>query len=238
VILLKQKEFAILLVSGCIALLSACGSPTESTPVSASEPVTFGTSEIASTPEYAAETTDIPEAASSAQEEAVPATPEPEPDAALYDAAIAAAVRCEAGENLPYDPTDPMYFWRAMGYFLGSIADAHTAITCEDGAYTISASDVPQFAYVLFGDFDGTIPSVTEEDPLVSLGEDDTYVIHLPDLEDQTLQFSEPVSQGDGTYTVTIELYQDGALTATYTAMLRDYDGLSAYSLTGLSKAS
>jgi hypothetical protein len=208
-----KKKLAILLVSGCMVLLSGCGSPAESAdPSSANtEPETFGTVEIASTPEYAAETTGVTEAASSSPEEA------PASDATLYPLAISAAVRCENGEGLPYDPTDPMYFWRAMGYFIGSIG-ANDVITYQDGAYTVSEADIPQLAQVLFGDFDGTIPSVTEEDPLVSLGEDGTYVIHLPDLEDLGLTLSEPVPQEDGTEVVTVSL-EDGTA---YTAVLRD----------------
>jgi hypothetical protein len=110
-----------------------------------------------------------------------------------------------------------MYFWRAMGYFIGSIGE-NDVITYKDGAYTVSETDIPQLAQVLFGDFDGTIPSVTEEDPLVSLGEDGTYVIHLPDLEDLGLTLSDPASQEDGTFLVTGSL-SDGT---TYTAVLRD----------------
>jgi hypothetical protein len=110
-----------------------------------------------------------------------------------------------------------MYFWRAMGYFIGGIGESDV-ISYTDGAYTVSESDIPQLAQVLFGDFDGTVPSVTEEDPLVSLGEDGTYVIHLPDLEDLGLTLSEPVSQEDGTELVSGSL-SDGT---TYTAVLRD----------------
>jgi hypothetical protein len=196
-----------------MVLLSSCGSPTESASASSvsGSPEAFGV-EIASTIEYAAETADVTVSASA--EEAIET---PEPDADLSELAILAAVRCEYGENLPYDPTDPMYFWRAMGYFIGSIGES-SVITYEDGAYTVSEANIPQLAQVLFGDFDGTIPSVTEEDPLVSLGEDGTYVIHLPDLEDLGLTLSEPVPQEDGTELVTGSL-SDGT---TYTAVLRD----------------
>jgi hypothetical protein len=198
-----------------MVLLSSCGSPAESasaSSVSGSQEA-FGV-EITSTIEYAAETTGVTVSTSpegSSVEEA------PESDGDLYQLAISAAVRCDYGESLPYDPTDPMYFWRAMGYFIGSIGES-SVITYEDGAYTVSEADIPQLAQVLFGDFDGTIPSVTEEDPLVSLGEDGTYVIHLPDLEDLGLTLSEPVSQEDGTELVTGSL-SDGT---TYTAVLRD----------------
>jgi hypothetical protein len=191
--------------------------------------------EVASTPEYAAETTGLPETFSSVQEESAD-VPEAETDLHLYETAIQVAVRCEIAENLPYDPTDPMYFWRAMGYFIGAIGTENGAITDTDDAYTISESDIPQLADVLFGDVDGTVPSVTEEDPLVSLGENNTYVIHLPELENQDLRCSEPVAQEDGTYTVTAELYEDGTMTASYTASLRESDGLSPYSLISLSK--
>jgi hypothetical protein len=213
-----KKKLAILLVSGCMVLLSGCGSPAESAdPSSANtEPETFGTIEITSTPEYAAETTGVTEAVSSSPEGSS-VEEAPESDGDLYQLAISAAVRCDYGESLPYDPTDPMYFWRAMGYFIGSIGE-NDVITYKDGAYTVSETDIPQLAQVLFGDFDGTIPSVTEEDPLVSLGEDGTYVIHLPDLEDLGLTLSDPASQEDGTFLVTGSL-SDGT---TYTAVLRD----------------
>jgi hypothetical protein len=204
-----QKKLAILLVSGCIALLSGCGSPLESSEASSAntEPEAFGV-EIASTIEYAAETTGV---TTEEPEEA------PESDGDLYELAILAAVRCDYEESLPYDPTDPMYFWRAMGYFIGTIGESDV-IADSDGAYTISEADIPQLAQVLFGDFDGTIPSVTEEDPLVSLGEDGTYVIHLPDLSELNLELSEPVAQEDGTFLVTGSL-SDGTA---YTAVLRD----------------
>jgi hypothetical protein len=221
---LNFKQFAIFLCASCILLLSGCGGSPESTVSSVTEPVAFGATEIGSTPEYAAETTSLPETVSSVQEEAEEPENAPESESALYQAAISAAVRCETGENLPYDPTDPMYFWRAMGYFIGTIGE-NSAITYADGAYTIGSSDIPQLAFALFGDFDGTIPSVTEEDPLVSLGENDTYVIHLPELEALDLRYSELTDQGDGTYSVTAELYEDGTLTASYTATLRDYGG-------------
>jgi predicted nucleic acid-binding Zn-ribbon protein len=196
-----------------MVLLSSCGSPAESASASSvsGSPEAFGV-EIASTIEYAAETTGVTVIASAEETEEAQ-----ESDTALYEAAISAAVRCDYGESLPYDPTDPMYFWRAMGYFIGSIGESDK-ITYKDGAYTVSETDIPQLAQVLFGDFDGTIPSVTEEDPLVSLGEDGTYVIHLPDLEDLGLTLSEPIPQEDGTFLVTVSL-SDGTA---YTAVLRD----------------
>jgi hypothetical protein len=196
-----------------MVLLSSCGSPAESASASSvsGSPEAFGV-EIASTIEYAAETTGVTVIASAEETEEAQ-----ESDTALYEAAISAAVRCDYGESLPYDPTDPMYFWRAMGYFIGSIGE-NDKITYKDGAYTVSEADIPQLAQVLFGDFDGTIPSVTEEDPLVSLGEDGTYVIHLPDLEDLGLTLSESIPQEDGTFLVTGSL-SDGTA---YTAVLRD----------------
>lgn len=94
---------------------------------------------------------------------------------------VMAAILC-AQDGLTYDPEDPVYFWRAVGYLitLRSMDETFTS-SGTDGTH-LTAENLPIFVQAMFANYSGEVPSVTEEDPLVSRTEDGGYLIHGPEV--------------------------------------------------------
>lgn len=225
-----KRVIAVVICLSCMAGLSACGNEPQVSEASVSEtPQTFGNVPVES-PQMAQT---MPEensaggrAASQAEESAV-------------SQSVMAAILC-AQDGLTYDPEDPVYFWRAVGYLitLRSVDEAFT--TSRSEGTLVTSENLPIFVQAMFGDYAGDIPSVTEEDPLVSRTDDGDYLIHGPGSISLELSLGEITPAPEG-YIAQAELKNDGE---TFQITLIDYTGPEAgkelfhYSLTGVTRLS
>ena len=230
---MENRVIAMLLCLSCMMALAACGKEPQVSEASATEtPQTFGNAPVES-PEMAQT---VPEEDSSGWR----VTPQAEDSA--VNQAVMAAILC-AQDGLTYDPEDPVYFWRAVGYLvtLRSMDETFTS-SGTDGTH-LTAENLPIFVQAMFGDYAGDIPSVTEEDPLVSRTEDGNYLIHGPSSISLELSLGEITPAQEG-YTAQAELKNDGENQGVYQVTLVDYTGPEAgqalfrYSLTGITKLS
>ncbi len=230
---MKKRVIAILLGLSCMLALAACGKEapaSESVPSETAQ--AFGNAPVES-PQMAQT---VPEADSSGWR----VTPQGEESA--VNQSVMAAILCDQ-DGLTYDPEDPVYFWRAVGYLvtLRSMDETFSSSTTEGTLVTQENLDV--FIQAMFADFSGEIPSVTEEDPLVSRTEDGGYLIHGPEVSLE-LSLGEITPSPDGGYTAQAELKNDGENQGVYQVTMVDYTGPEAgkdlfrYSLTGVTKLS
>lgn len=229
---MKNRVIAMLLCLSCMLALAACGKEAQVSEMSASEtPQTFGNAPVES-PEMAQT---VPEEDSSGQVSA-------QAEDSAVNQTVMAAILC-AQDGLTYDPEDPVYFWRAVGYLvtLRSMDETFTS-SGTDGTH-LTAENLPIFVQAMFGDYSGEVPSVTEEDPLVSRTEDGDYLIHGPDVSLE-MALGEITSNQDGGYTAQAELKNQGENQGVYQVTLVDYTGPEAgkelfrYSLAGITKLS
>lgn len=221
---MKKRVVAILLCLSCMAGLTACGEDKTVSERGASEIAqTFGNAPVES-PNMAQT---VPEEDSAGGQVA----PQPEEDA--VSSAVTAAILCSR-DGLTYDPEDPVYFWRAVGYLI--------SICAQDDSVTVPPEEVTLAAQAMFANYSGEIPSVTEEDPLVTRTEDGDYFIHAPSLS-LDLSLGEIIPTQDG-YTVRAELKNGGTAQDVFQINMVDYTGpetgtqLFRYSLTGVTKLS
>lgn len=230
---MKNKAIAILLCLSCILALSGCGKEAAVSEPSASEtPQTFGNTAVES-PDTAQT---VPEADSTGSR----VTPAAEESAVSQS--VMAAILCDQ-DGLTYDPEDPVYFWRAVGYLV-SMRALDTSLTgSTDGAVSVTPEKLDVFVQAMFGGYSGEVPAVTEEDPLVSMADNGDYLIHAPEMN-LTLNLGEITPAQDGGYTAQAELISDGENQGVYQVSLTDYTGpengksLFQYSLTGITKLS
>lgn len=221
---MKKRVIASLICLSCIAGLAACGNEPQVSVDSAPETAQpFGNAPVES-PKLAQT---VPEEDSSGWQ----VTPQAEYSA--VNQSVTAAILC-AQDGLTYDPEDPVYFWRAVGYLI--------SICAQDDSVTVPPEEVTLAAQAMFANYSGEIPSVTEEDPLVTRTEDGDYFIHAPSLS-LDLSLGEITPTQDG-YTVQAELKNDGENQGVFQITLMDYTGPEAgkelfqYSLTGVTRLS
>lgn len=70
-----------------------------------------------------------------------------------------ALIRCMLENDVKYDPSDEMFFWKAVYYFAGMYAPMHgLSEVAEDGSMTLPRQTVQEFATVLFADYDDLLP--------------------------------------------------------------------------------
>ena len=228
-----KRVIAIVICLSCMAGLAACGAEPQVSEVSVSEtPQTFGNAPVES-PQMAQT---VPEEDSTGWR----VTPQREESA--VNQSVMAAILC-AQDGLTYDPEDPVYFWRAVGYLitLRSMGELFTSSGTE--GTLVTSEDLPIFVQAMFGDYTGEIPSVTEEDPLVSRTEDGNYLIHGPDSISLELSLGE-ITPAQAGYTAQAELKNDGENQGVFQIALIDYTGpesgkeLFPYSLTGVTRLS
>lgn len=216
---MRSQVIAILLCISCICTMTGCGSRavSESVEASASPQEAFGNAPVAS-PELAAQTAQTEMGAAEESE----AMPEEREDGAFHQQ-LAAVILCRQ-DGLKYDPEDPVYFWRAVGYLVGMTApNEFTEETEQSGVYRVTQENIQVFVQAIFADFSGQIPSVTEEDPVVSMGENGDYLFHMPAVA-VSLTSVELMSGADGD-TVRVEAGIDGKPAGTYEIALEDYTG-------------
>ena len=227
---MKNRAIAILIFLLCMAGLSACGNEnpvSEASPAETSQP--FGNAPVES-PEMAQT---VPE------EDSLGWRVTPQPEESAVSQPVMAAILCSR-DGLTYDPEDPVYFWRAVGYLITLCSMDETSGT---EGILVTQENLPIFIQAMFGSYAGEIPSVTEEDPLVSRTEDGDYLIHGPDGISLELSLGEITPVQDG-YTAQAELKNEGENQGVFQVALVDYTGPEAgkalfrYSLTGVTKLS
>lgn len=204
--------------------LTGCGqTPAASVVESSSAPPDAFGSPVESAPVEEAMTTALP--AGSALEPVVISVPEAEPEMQDHteDAVIAAIVAC-AVDQLEYSSVDDQYLWRCVGYLAGQIGIDQDLVTAEGDFGHITPETATMLAYAVNGDFSGTLPVVTEEDPLISKTEEGGYLINLLSQGSLELQMTENRHPGETT-TEEAELFQDGNSLGRYTITLTDYRG-------------
>lgn len=208
---MKHRILLLLLALACVLSLCGCGDRGASVVSSApEEPQSFG-----HVPEGPMETTPV---TGSAGEAADPQSSSAADSAKedLTELAIQAVILCQASDQLSYSPDDPLYFWRAIGYLAGLIGDGSAVISEEDVAayagalFPLTLADSSQW------------PSLTEEDPLVTM-EGSGYSVHLPELGELELSLEDPL--GESSTSVQAELYQNGASLGTFSVSLGAYSG-------------
>ena len=230
---MKNRAIAMLLCISCMMALAACGKEAQVSEMSDSEtPQTFGNAPVES-----------PEMAQTVQEEdssgwRVTAKAE----YSAVNQSVMAAILC-AQDGLTYDPEDPVYFWRAVGYLITLRSMDETFTSSEMDGTRVTSENLPIFVQAMFGGYAGDIPSVTEEDPLVSRTEDGGYLIHGPNVSLE-MALGEITPNQNGGYTAQAELKNQGENQGVYQVTLVDYTGPEAgkelfrYSLTGITKLS
>ncbi len=229
-------KFRILSGLLCLILLfslAGCGNETVSTPESSISETTqeaFGNMSLVDAPIQEAQTTALPGSATE------PELTTEKADVSIQDTtaqktadvrdfteqAVTAVIICDALDMLEYTPEDSMYLWRSVGYLIGQIGTDTDLITMEGDFGKVSQEAAPIFAAALNADFDGTMPSVTEEDPLISMAEDGGYLINMLDQGNLVLEMTTN-RIGAETDTVTEEatLFQNGESLGTYTVTLK-----------------
>lgn len=231
---MKTKLLSLILIISCLFSLTACGSNAQSTAEVASEPAqvpqAFGTSTLEDVPVQEAQTTTLPEAAETSEAPVnVPSAPDADASSAVQDfteQAVTAAIICDAMDALPYTPEDPMYIWRAVGYLIGQIGTDADLITMEGDFGHIASESALIFAHAIDADYSGDVPSVTEEDPLISIAEDGGYLINMLSQGDLVLEMTRNRDTAEGdTCTEEAELFQNGESLGVYTVTLSAYTG-------------
>lgn len=235
---MKFKILGWTLTVSCLICLAGCGTTPASSvatvPETTGQP--FGASAIDTAPVQAAETTTLPEtsfAEAMPPENQIPdetqSAEEPAgPEAVDYTPqAVIAAIICDAVDTLPYAPEDPMYLWRSVGYLAGQIGIDGDLIQQEGDFGKITPETARLFACAIAPDFSGDLPSVSEEDPLISAGDDGSYLINMLDQGELTLEMTENrFSATDGPVTEDAEFFRDGQSLGIYTVTLVPYTGL------------
>ena len=153
---MKNRVIAMLLCLLCMMALAACGKTPQVSEVPATETAqTFGNAPVES-PEMAQT---VPEEDSTGWRVSA------EAEDSAVNQSVMAAILC-AQDGLTYDPEDPVYFWRAVGYLitLRSMDETFTS-SGTDGTH-LTAENLPIFVQAMFANYSGEVPSVTEEDPL------------------------------------------------------------------------
>lgn len=228
-----------LLLCGLI-LLSGCGETTTPVSVSSAPAEAFGASTLEAVPVQEAETTTLPEGsvvpetgvqtpqASTPDTDSENAT-EPSPvniNHDYIDKAVTAAIICDSMDMLPYTPEDSMYLWRAVGYLAGQIGTDGTLVTQSGDHGNITETAALWLAYAMDADFSGELPSVTEEDPLISHEDNGSYLINMLAQGALTLNMTNTRDTAEGdVFTEEAELLRDGESLGTYTVTLVKYTG-------------
>lgn len=226
-----KKSMISLLLCGLI-LLSGCGGDesVQSLSVPSASPEAFGTSALETVPVQEAETTTLPDTSGTPETAPDASQVEPEetlePSADYIEQAVTAAIICDAIDMLPYTPEDSMYLWRAVGYLAGQIGIDDTLVTQSGDSGVLSENSARWLAYAMDADFTGTLPEVTEEDPLISMGEDGSYLINMLSQGYLALNMTNNRASQDGdVFTEEAEFFRDEESLGTYTVTLVKYTG-------------
>lgn len=226
---MKSRIPALILCAAMMITMTACGGKDNMPSVASAPseaPAAFGDTSLADAPLQEAETTSLPAEApsvSASVEESITETAVQD----FTEEVVKAILVCDAVDLLPYNPDgDDMYFWRSIGYLIGEMGPQEGLIDLEEPLGKIQRQDAAIFAHAISATFSGELPVVTQEDPFIMLGDDDTYLINMLPQEDIELRMTENrfSNQGD-TITEEAELLRNGESLGTYTVTLTEYTG-------------
>ena len=212
---MKYKMIPLLLG---VLLLTACTTPADTPAPSVSEePQTFGVSHLDAAPEPMLGVTTPPDSNPESQLEE-----EPFPDAPLTsdEQVLLSALVADYEAGLSYDPTDPLYFWRAVSLLMGQCG------TVSDGQVSMTQAELAPLVTALFGPDVTQYPSMGEENPWVTETFEDggsVYTATVTGPLDYTLSQAGLVPQEDGSYLGEAELLAGQQLLGSYTVILRDF---------------
>lgn len=251
---MRYKFLTLLLGLSLLLELTACGRDNTASGTSvqvSAEPETFGAESLEDKPAQMAQTTALPEGSQDSAAVPVPSASAAEPQAVqeaaaqdLTELAITSVVYCEYLDRLPYS-SDPVFFWRSLGYLIDAVGDRSPLLTVEGEQTHLDSRDIEQFVDAIFADYTGDYPSVTEENPFFSfeLGlESDLYTVQVPEISGIEITMTQPEDQGNGTFVVQAQVLEDGQAQQEYTVTMVTsvYDGdqaqLFPYSITGVTE--
>ena len=226
------------LLAALILCLTACGNAESSPEPAAHSPETFGVSSLETAPQEMADTIrPSGEPIPNGQTGSVTETQSSE-TVNLMEQAVECAVAAEFLDGFSYDPGDPVYFWRALGYLVGLGGNPDYPI--RDGRVELPTNAIEPYVTALFGEYTAQYPSLGEENPLVS-EEGGIYTVTASGPFDHSFTMTEPEPQGDGTYRCRAEI-SGGGRTGSYTVTLKDCpsksgeEALFPYCITGISE--
>lgn len=212
--MMKYKLISLFLAA---LLLTACTGPDmASAPSVSDETQTFGVSYLDAAPEPMLGVTTPPDSNLDSQME------EPFPDAPLTsdERVLLSALVADYEAGLSYDPTDPLYFWRAVSLLMGQCG------TVSDGQVSMTEAELAPLVTALFGPEVSQYPSMGEENPWVTETFENggsLYTATVTGPLDYTLSQAGLVPQEDGSYLGEAELLAGRQLLGSYTLTLRDF---------------
>lgn len=235
---MPDKKILLPLLAVLILCLTACGEVSDSPAPAAGTPEAFGTSHLEDAPRELADT--VQPSGSPAQNTQTGSVAESQSSetVSLMEQAVECAVAAEFLDGFSYDPGDPVYFWRALGYLVGLGGNPDYPI--RDGRVQIPANAIKPYVIALFGTYTAQYPSLGEENPLVS-EEGGVYTVTASGPFGHSFTMTDPESQGDGTYRCHADI-SEGGRTVSYTVTLKDYPSktgetpLFPYCITGISE--
>ena len=143
----------------------------------------------------------------------------PDPDCEILDSLYA---QMEKEYRMDYGDD----FWQEMVETAESIPDVTLEPTDDLDLLRIPAEHLDLFIQALFGSFEGQIPSLGEENPLVMWESTDAgefYLVPVRDFSNVTMELGEIVSYEAGTYYTEATLYRDGKSLGTWSVNMEDY---------------
>lgn len=214
-----------------LIILCACGQEVSSVSAepSAVETETFGTVAEEQTPQPMAEVTAAAEPSEQPREETAEETAEmsaetPAEAKNLTELAIRSVVLCDYREMMPYEHGEPVLFWRAMAYLVDAVGWESDKLTVTEEGVECGVPHLEEFVQALFGGYDEDYPAVTEENPFVYSKQGEEYeilVFSVVPYDGLDVAVSPVEPQEDGTFTAKAEVFEQGELVGTYTAVLR-----------------
>lgn len=225
----------ILLPAALLLLLTACGDAQSSLAPAENTPEAFGASHLEDTPLEMADTVEASQAPAQNVQTGSVTEGQSSETVSLMEQAVECALAAEFLDGFTYDPGDPVYFWRALGYLVGMGGNPDYPV--RDGQVKIPTDAVKPYVTALFGDYTAQYPSLGEENPLVS-EEGGMYTVTASGPLEHSFSMTEPEPRGDGTYRCRAEM-SGGGRTVIYTVTLKDYpaeNALFPYCITGISE--
>lgn len=198
-----KKMFVLILALVLCVQMAACSgaASTDSSPVpSSSEPENWGT--MTEENAQAADVTQEPENEFGTL--GVEAPPQDDETIAELKEIILALIMCDFADGMQYNPTDSMFFWRAMNYYAASVCYSYEALS-EDMSWAVFSEDqLLYFAKRLFGGVE-SLPELLDTGMIEKL-ESGEYAFMLGNYGDVLLELGEIQSGENDTFTVSANL--------------------------------
>ena len=215
---MSHKKILLSLLAALILCLTACGETTDSAAPAAQTPETFGASNLENAREMA-DTIEMGQKPAPDNQAGSVSESQSSQTADLMAQAVECALAAKFLDGFVYDPGDPVYFWRALGYLVG--LGGNPAYPVRDSRVQIPTNEIRPYVTALFGEYTAQYPSLGEENPLVS-EEGGMYTVTASGPFGHSFTMTDPEPQGDGTYRCRAEI-SEGGRTGKYTVTLQDY---------------